>query len=84
MSSCNYGFRKLLHLSAQYKPTNIKCSKIAYITVMHKTGLAFKSWGGEILSGRLQCWLLDSLLSNSLLQNEYILSVSEVAIYRVQ
>jgi hypothetical protein len=28
---------QLLHLSAQYKPTNIKCSKIAYITVMHKT-----------------------------------------------
>jgi hypothetical protein len=38
LSSCNYGFRQLLHLSAQYKPTNIKCSKIAYITVMHKTG----------------------------------------------
>jgi hypothetical protein len=52
--------------------------------VMHKTGLAFKSWGREILSDRLWCWLLDYLLSNSLLRNEYVLSVSEVTIYRIQ
>jgi hypothetical protein len=25
-------------LIARYKPTNINCSKIAYIMVMHKTG----------------------------------------------
>jgi hypothetical protein len=37
LSSCNLGFSQLLHLSVQYKPTNIKCSKVAYIMVMHKT-----------------------------------------------
>jgi hypothetical protein len=45
LSSCNYGFRQLLHLSAQYKPKNIKCSKIAYITVMHKTGACLQKLG---------------------------------------
>jgi hypothetical protein len=39
------GFRKLLHLSAQYKPTNIKCGKIAYITVIHKTGACLQKLG---------------------------------------
>jgi hypothetical protein len=52
--------------------------------VMHKSGLAFKSWDKEILDGRLWCWLLDSFVSNSLLRNEDVLSVSEVIIYRMQ
>jgi hypothetical protein len=44
------GFSQLLHLSAQYKPTNIKCSKIAYITVMHKTGVCLpKQWQADPL-----------------------------------
>jgi hypothetical protein len=43
--------------------------------------LAFKRWGcGEILCGRLGSWLLVFLVDNSLLGNEHILSVSEVAI----
>jgi hypothetical protein len=29
---------QLIHLSAWYNPTNIKCGKIVYIRVMHKTG----------------------------------------------
>jgi hypothetical protein len=49
-----------------------------------KPGLAFKSWGREILDGRLWCWLLDYFLSNSLLWNENVLSVNEVTIYRMQ
>jgi hypothetical protein len=49
--------------------------------VMHKTGLAFKSWGcGEILGGRLLSWLLEFLLGNSLLGDEHVLSISEIAI----
>jgi hypothetical protein len=51
---------------------------------MHKTGLAFNSWGRQILSGRLWCWLLNYLLSNSLLPNEDVLSVSEITIYLMQ
>jgi hypothetical protein len=31
--------------------------------VMHKTGLAFQSWGRQILDGRLWCWLLGYLLA---------------------
>jgi hypothetical protein len=33
------GFQATRTLSARYKPTNNKCSKIAYITVMLKTRL---------------------------------------------
>jgi hypothetical protein len=51
---------------------------------MHKTGACLQNLSREIISGRLWCWLLDSLLSNSLLWNEYVLSISEVAIYRMQ
>jgi hypothetical protein len=48
---------------------------------MHKTGLAFKCWGcAEILGGRLGSWLLVFLVDSSLLGNEHVLSVSEVAI----
>jgi hypothetical protein len=46
--------------------------------------LAFKSWGRQILDGRFWCWLLDYLLSNSLLRNKDVLSVSEITIYRMQ
>jgi hypothetical protein len=43
--------------------------------------LAFKWWGcGEILDGRLGSWLLIFLVDSSLLRNEHVLSVSEVAI----
>jgi hypothetical protein len=34
----------------------------------------------EVLGGRLSSWLLDFLLGNSLLGDEHVLSVSEVAI----
>jgi hypothetical protein len=51
---------------------------------MHKTGLAFQSWGRQILDGRLWCWILGYLPSKSLLRHEDVLSVSEVAIYRMQ
>jgi hypothetical protein len=51
---------------------------------MHKPGLAFQSWGRQILWGRLWCWIWGYLLSNSLLWHEDVLSVSEVAIYRMQ
>jgi hypothetical protein len=52
---------------------------------MHKPRLAFQSWGcGEILGGRLWCWLLDSFPINSLLRDEHVLSVSEVSIYQMQ
>jgi hypothetical protein len=48
---------------------------------MHKPGLAFKCWGcGEIFCGRLRSWLLVFLVDSSLLENEHVLSVSEVAI----
>jgi hypothetical protein len=72
----------LLHLSAHYKPTNIKCSKVAYINLLCiKPGLVFNCWGcGEILDGRLGSWLLIFLVDSSLLGDEHILSVSEVAI----
>jgi hypothetical protein len=44
-------------------------------------GLAFKCWGcGEILGVRLWSWLLVFLVDSSLLGNEHVLSVSEVAI----
>jgi hypothetical protein len=49
-----------------------------------KPGLAFQSWGRQILDGRLWCWLLGYLLSNSLLRNEDVLSVSDIIIYRMQ
>jgi ribosomal protein S27E len=69
-------------LKCTLKPTNIKCNKVAYInTVMHKPGLAFKCWGcGEILSGSLGSLLLVFLVDNSLLGDEHVLSVSEIAI----
>jgi hypothetical protein len=35
---------------------------------------------GEILRGRLGCWLLIFLVDSSVLGNEHVLSVSEVAI----
>jgi hypothetical protein len=48
---------------------------------MHKPGLAFKCWGcGEIFRSRLRSWLLVFLVDSSLLENEHVLSVSEVAI----
>jgi hypothetical protein len=48
---------------------------------MHKTGLAFNCWGcGEILDGRLGSWLLIFLVDNSLLRNEHVLSINEIAI----
>jgi hypothetical protein len=49
---------------------------------MHKPGLAFQSWGRQILWCRLWCWIRGYLLSSSLLRHEDILSVSEVAVYR--
>jgi hypothetical protein len=49
--------------------------------VMHKPGLAFKCWGcGEILSGSLGGLLLVFLMDSSLLGDEHVLSVSEIAI----
>jgi hypothetical protein len=65
-----------------FKPTNIKCSKVAYINwLCIKPRLAFKCWGcGEILCGTLGSWLLVFLVDNSLLGNEHVLSISEVAI----
>jgi hypothetical protein len=51
---------------------------------MHKPGLAFQSWGRQILWGRLWCWIRGDLLSNSLLRHEDVLSVREVTIYRMQ
>jgi hypothetical protein len=48
---------------------------------MHKTGLAFTSWGcGEILDGSLGSLLLVFLVDSSLLKDEHVLSVSEIAI----
>jgi hypothetical protein len=44
-------------------------------------GLAFNCWGcREILDGRFGSWLLIFLMDNSLLRNEHVLSISEVAI----
>jgi hypothetical protein len=49
--------------------------------VMHKIGLAFKCWGcGEILDGSLGSLLLVLLVDSSLLGDEHVLSVSEIAI----
>jgi hypothetical protein len=46
-----------------------------------KPGLAFNCWGyGEIFCGRFGSWLLVFLVDNSLLGNEHVLCVSEVAI----
>jgi hypothetical protein len=46
-----------------------------------KPGLAFNSWGcGEILDGSLVSLLLVFLVDNSLLRDEHVLSVSEIAI----
>jgi hypothetical protein len=50
---------------------------------MHKTGLAFQSWGSQILDSRLWCWIRGYLLSNSLLRHEDVFSVREVIIYRM-
>jgi hypothetical protein len=51
---------------------------------MHKPGLAFQSWGRQVLWCRLWSWVRGYLLSNTLLRHEDVLSVSEVAIYRMQ
>jgi hypothetical protein len=50
--------------------------------VMHKTGACLQKLGQG--DPQWQAWLLapDSLLSNSFLRNEYVLSVSEITIYR--
>jgi hypothetical protein len=46
-----------------------------------KPGLALKCWGyGKILYGRFGSWLLVFLVDSSLLGNEHVLTVSEVAI----
>jgi hypothetical protein len=48
---------------------------------MHKPELAFNCWGyGEILNGSLGSLLLVLLVDNSLLRDEHVLSVSEIAI----
>jgi hypothetical protein len=48
---------------------------------MHKPGLAFNCWGsGEILDGSLGSLLLVFLVDNSLLRDEHVLYVSEIAI----
>jgi hypothetical protein len=48
---------------------------------MHKTGLAFNSWGCvEILDGSLRSMLLVFLVDSSLLGDKHILSVSKIAI----
>jgi hypothetical protein len=48
---------------------------------MHKWGLAFKCWGcGKILDGSLGSLLLVFLVDSSLLGDEHVLSVSEIAI----
>jgi hypothetical protein len=76
------GFKQLLDLSAHHKPANFKCSKVAYINwLCIKPGLAFKCWGcGEIFGDKLGSLLLVFLVESSLLRNEHVLSVSEVAI----
>jgi hypothetical protein len=48
---------------------------------MHKTGLAFNSWGcREILDGSLGSLLLVFFVDSSLLRAEHVLSVSDIAI----
>jgi hypothetical protein len=48
---------------------------------MHKPGLAFNCWGcREILDGWVGSWLLIFLVDSSLLRDEHVLSISEVAI----
>jgi hypothetical protein len=48
---------------------------------MHKPGLAFKCWGcGEILVGSLGSLLLVLLVDSSLLGDEHVLSISDIAI----
>jgi hypothetical protein len=49
---------------------------------MHKPGLAFQSYGRQILWCRLWCWIRGYLLSSSLFRHEDVLSVSEVTVYR--
>jgi hypothetical protein len=51
---------------------------------MHKPGLAFQSWGRQIIDGRLWCWLLGYLLSNSVLRNEDVFPIGEITVYRMQ
>jgi hypothetical protein len=47
---------------------------------MHKPGLAFKCSGcGEVLDGSLGSLLLVFLMDNTLLGDEHVLSVSEIA-----
>jgi hypothetical protein len=48
---------------------------------MHKIGACLQLLGcGEIFCGRLESWLLVFLVDSSLLGNEHVLSISEVAI----
>jgi hypothetical protein len=47
---------------------------------MHKTGACLPKLGRQILDGRLWCWILGYLLSNSLLRYEDVLPVSEITI----
>jgi hypothetical protein len=48
---------------------------------MHKSGLAFNSGGyGEILNDSLGSLLLVFLVDSSLLGDEHVLSISEIAI----
>jgi hypothetical protein len=49
---------------------------------MHKPGLAFQSYGRQILWCRLWCWIRGYLLSSSLLRHEDVHSVSEVTVYQ--
>jgi hypothetical protein len=50
---------------------------------MHKTGACLLRLGQADPLGRLWCWIRGYLLSNSLLWHEDVLSVREVAIYRM-
>jgi hypothetical protein len=78
------GFQTIPTPKCTINPTIIKCSKIAYIMVMHKLGLAFQSSGRQVLWCRLWCWIRGYLLSSSLLRHEDVLSVSKVTVYRMQ
>jgi hypothetical protein len=51
---------------------------------MHKTGACLPKLGQADPDGKLWCWLLGYLLSNSLLQNEDVLPVIEITVYRMQ
>jgi hypothetical protein len=45
---------------------------------MHKTGACLPKL---VLDGRLWCWILGYLLSNSLLQHADVFPVSEITVY---